>query len=732
MPPLEDDVEALRRGRLPRRRMAAYLAADPAWKVCAFSLHRGQNAACDAACPCRLPPPDARRAAKGDPAAATLFAAGLQATELHVRLARLAAGGAVGPEAGLTARATAADDALCLRARLLALAHTCGHLAAATAPGGEAARRAVAALAPGAPGWAAARPPRRARIHPLNLPDVVAATSHLNFDADDQCTADHSLARVLSKLVPCRCLFRGFADTVERECRRTPGVLRFVAAALDCSLAGAVPCADRVTLEPRMAALVPLVAAPAARLGLEQLVAWTHAHPHVLFYALKEVLCFLLRLNHPMMRVLQCVYDGWEHFEADVQRVCEATRAAAAEGRTWHEGLRAAELRLQRQTGGNSYVHKLFKGSFDDAIAAAAAAALAPARAGPAQAGGPTPGPGPAAGPTAADARYAAAAVARLTPRGLHRHYAALLALAGCAPPAVRAALLARDAYYAAAGSAAQTAAALRALDPADVRRVHMLAFLCKRAANTDQTPTDAHTAARQAEALARRLGRAPDRRGDGCVYFCPQCGDAGRKWKCPEDHEHNLYGIGPHDVYVDLRSKLRCNRKSSGKSCGGALVVPVCLVGRWFRFYAAWYTLCPCCAAPTAFDMRRMVDGSTFSCGRCAQEGRRLRKRRKPPALTAEEEHTAADVQRWGDDGTRCFYCNACRDTERTQQRDAWRQMTVAKDDAPAESVQIWLCGTCANSRASRYSAPSHTLGTTQSDLLRLLARCRRAPGFG
>jgi hypothetical protein len=688
--------------RLPRAGWGAAAALGSPWHFCGFAA-RDAGGCADEGCGCRAAAAEAAAASLGNPRAAAAHAATWLVRALHGRLLRIGAAVRAGSDPRTTQRAADTDDALAARLRLLQLVPVADALAVASCTG---------AAADGAAAGAAAAAPlaRRPAAHPLNLPDIVAVLAHLNYDSDSSVVLGCGLGRLLSKLVPCRCLFRGFADAVALECRKEAAVAVVLIRAVHTSLAGAVPGVPRPAIDPPFAALFDLErgALRTAPPDVEGFLAWVVRYPHVVFYCMKEVMCFYISLL-PGLR--QCLHEGagdWPCFEKSVHRTCEGVRAmCAAQG--WPAGLRAAEARLANQTGTTTYAHKLYKYSFDETVVRACDALRPP--------------------PAHADDVGAVAYVcARLSRAGLARHRAALEQVVGCSPAARALAAELRAVFVDVGYTPTQLRALIAHVPPADIARLAALSGVLEDLRSTDALPTDSGTMELQLAALCARTGRDDERRlqpADGCVYFCWACGEKGRKWRTPEEHAHNLHAIGAHEAYVDVGGALRCNRK--GAACEGQRLVRVSLVGRWFKYAQRWYTLCPVCAAPCSYDMRRSTRGATISCGRCLEESDRIV---AADAKKRELGTRAAVVRDWTRGEDACWYCCAALSVPQPGRGAAPTErivMRVRRDLPHAGVTEVTLCSWCAHTKASRISPPVCKLGLTEGKLLAFMQRHSR-----
>ena len=704
--------DALRLGRAPPGAAAdaggwgAAAALDAPWHYCGFS-QRDHAACSDPGCRCRATLADAARQSRGSGPAAAAHALTWLVRALHGRLLRIGCGARAAAEPRTTQRAADADDALACRLRLLQLAPAADALAVALATASPEAEAALAARV--------AAPPRRPAAHPLNLPDITAIVSHLNYDCESSVIVGSGLARLLSKLVPCRCLFRGFSAAVTAECESSEPTAALLIRTVHTSLAGAIPWTDRPAIEPPFAAAMVLEcgALSVAPCDTAAFVRWAKLYPHVVFYCLKEALCFYVSLAPGLRECLTQTGDGWSCFEKGVHRTCEGVRAlCGASG--WAVGLPLAEAQLVKQTGATTYAHKLYKHSFDATVVRACKLVAS------------EPLPPAAQGALDADVDCVAFVAARLSAVGLARKRSSLVRLIGCSPQACALADELLREFRAVGFTPAQLRGRLVGAAADDIWRLRTLSGMLDDLSATESVAIDSRTTDMQVAALCARTGHAAPQdlhSSDGCVYFCWDCGSRGRKWRTPEEHAHNLHGIGAHESYVDLTDTLRCNRKNrTSDSCDGARLVRVSLVGRWFKHTGAWYTLCPLCAAPTSYDMRRAVAGGSFSCGRCLEESVRIVQ--KEAKLQLAERARTAQFD-WSRGANSCWFCCAKLAADADT---ADRVLMRVQRDLPGQGTcDVTLCTRCAFTRASRLSPPVSRLGLTEAKLLAFLRRHSR-----
>ena len=594
------------------------------------------------------------------------------------------------------------------RARLRTLFDATQYLVGAHTP------QARALAAPGAALWPRVRPPRRGRGHAASLPDLAPLIAQLSYTEESSQRATLPLVHALSKLVPSRCLFRGFQEAVLRLFEKEPDTRDLFCQLLRCSMDGGLGLPDRCGAAPEFAVMLELdwhfgPDAPA------QIHGWVTAYPHVVFYALKEALVYYVRLSDALRHVLCECYDGWDVFEVDVHRVCESVRASLADG-AWCDVLRNCEARTMKQSGGAPYVFKLRKRGWYVTLQMCLQKALD-------RRGVTTARVRAATEPTVADL---ARCISRLTRHDLCRWHRELLELAGCDAQVARVLSELRADYFRDGLSPSVVHKALAFASDDDVARALVMVKFCITASQVDCVPTDCATASRQIDALRTRLGVLPNRplpESAGGSYVCLQCGKDGPKWKCPEDRPDEVWSIGPYDVFEDNRSVdstvLCCNRKANGAGCGGARVSLVNMVGRWLLHYGSWYTLCPVCASPTTWSHARVArSGIGFCCGVCAEDAVRYR---QELAAQAEREPwwepPSATVQTH-----KCFYC----DEPRLAGHDDWAEMRVAADSDPMKSIRVTLCVGCSHARSGKWATQTQRLGVTESSLRQHISKAR------
>lgn len=573
-------------------------------------------------------------------------------------------------------------------------------------------------LMPSGSRWNDVAPPRRGRMHPLSMPDIIPLLSHLSYVSDSVWKNKLPLLHTLSKLLPSRCLFRGFADGLLREFEETPNTVDFVRQCICAALAGTLWTPSRMTVAPMFAHIVEIDLL-FNQCTVEQMQMLVKQAPRVVFQSLKEALCFYIRVDAPLREALCSVYNGWVEFENDVHLVGESVRAAFgsfADG-DWKITLANCEERLHRQSGGAVYVKKLQKRSFMTAWLSQCDRVLVARSFSPSQqraVGLPV-------------LNTIAKIIASLNTYQTWNAQANLLYATGI--PADDVHTLCRLATDFGRGDVSSNSLgiALNKLPSETLTLAAMVYGMMEDASVVESVPVTADLERKQRHALYCRLGypkNKPLPPTAGQVYVCRQCGKEGRKWKCPEERTDELYGIGPHDVFHTTDNVICCNRKSHAGFCGGSALSTMSLLGKWVLFYGRWYTLCPLCAAPCRFDMRRTMQPCGFSCGRCVPEGERLRATNRRGAGAG-----AGLAAPWPRDVDPRAHTTACANCaqKRTLSDDTWPEMFVGNDQDPTIAERIVLCLSCAFAKDSKWGVCAKDLGTTRSGLLVHIRRSKR-----
>ena len=563
-------------------------------------------------------------------------------------------------------------------------------------------------LSPSGIRWQDVIPPRRGRMHALSLPDITTMLPHLSFVSDSSMKSKLPLLHTLSKLLPSRCLFRGFQDSLCREFETSPNSVTFVTQCVAASLAGTIPSPNRVTTAPFFGHIVEIDMAFGTCTQAD-IIALVKRAPRVVFQALKETICYYIRFDAPLRDVLCDVYDGWKQFEHDVHLVSESVRASygSFEDTSWSKTLRECEDRLHRQSGGASYVKKLQKRSFMNSWLVQCQKVLTSRDFGPAEQRN-----------VGLDVMsLIAQLVAQLSSFQTWTAQSHLLAAAGIESETVVSLCQLAEKFGSGEVSANSLGQALSKMSNQTLALASLVYGMIEDASHIESVPVTTDMAKQQRYAMYCRLGHPIDQplpAASGVVYVCWQCGRDGRKWRCPEERTDELYGIGPHDVFHSADGTICCNKKSNGGFCGGSRVGSLCLLGRWVMFYGRWYTLCPLCAAPCRFDMRRAKETGGFSCGRCMNEGERLRMTHRKGAGVG----LAAPWPRDIDPMSQTTSCANCAQ-KRTLSDDSWREMFVGNDRDPTISERLVLCLGCAYVKDSKWGVSAFMLGTTRGGLL-------------
>ena len=571
-----------------------------------------------------------------------------------------------------------------------------------------------AKAAPGGELWSKVKPPRRGRGHARSLPDLAPLIAQLSYTEESTHKSDLPLVHALSKLVPSRCLFRGFQEAVLRLFETEPHTRDLFCQLIRCSMDGGLGLPERCGAAPEFGVMLELDT-HFDKTAPEQIHSWVQQYPHVVFYALKEALVYYVRQSDALRHALCHCYDGWDLFECDVHRVCESMRVALADG-PWDEVMSHCEQRTMKQSGGAPYVFKLRKRGWYVTLLVCLQKTIE------------------ARGITRAAIRSAsepvvsdlALCISRLTRADLYRWHGELFELGQCDPRVASILCKLRSNYFRDGLSPSVVQKALAFATDADIARAVTTVKFCISALQVDYVPTDCAMASRQMKALRTRLGVLPDKPlplSAGSFYVCLQCGKDGPKWKCPEDRHDEVWSIGPYDVFEDNRysdtTVLCCNRKANGSGCGGARVSGINLIGRWVLHYGSWYTLCPVCASPTTWSHTRVArSGIGFCCGVCAEDAVNYRRDMDAEAKREPWWEPPSDTVRTH----KCFYC----DEPRLAAHEEWIEMRVAADSDPMKSIRIALCNSCSHARSGKWATQTQRLGVTETELRQHIGKAR------
>jgi hypothetical protein len=456
-------------------------------------------------------------------------------------------------------------------------------------------------------------PQGRPRWHAWALPDVAAALDLVSWHRETPGKLP-PIVRLLAKLPPCRCLYRGWVVTLRRLCEGEAGIFEFVRTAVAASLLGLVPRDGAAPFVPPLATAVRVddwMRRPRA-----EVVAWMLRVPRVVFHLLRETLVFALRLNAPLREVVDSVYTDWDGFERDVLRTADHIRAHLTQTGTLSDDCAGADAGAG---GGARYVHKIHKASFETLLLQALRRAA------------------PADPPDVAQWRHSASRVASRASRSLllGRLAEALWVVGVDAPAARRLQALHVD-YQRGTASLHSFTTKISALPAADRAAAAQLLEAMHIARRLFAMPVAHDLAQQQLAALRARYSLPEGTRAlppqAGVVFYCAACDDL----KCFDAQEAplNVFASGVPRVFVNTEhphSRLHCNRKfdSDNTGCGGSALIPVDLKGRIVFNRDRCLMLCPRCAVVCRFDLRRCAGPDGFSCGVCVEHDRQ---RAAPP----------------------------------------------------------------------------------------------------
>lgn len=569
-----------------------------------------------------------------------------------------------------------------------------------------------------------------ATFHSTELPDLVSLTSYVPWNVENTTRYKIPILHLLSKLPPCRCLFRGWTQAVIRYCKESPSVIATMQHMLGSSLLGLYPwSAGEYSTQ---FCNIYIIASDVLRVNTEAaLIHFVENYPHVLFYAAKEALLFYTKLNHTLCMALHTVYN-FPNFESDIIRWSQQMRASLADSGSSPTRWVHVERIAKRFSTNSTYVHKLIKCPFHKSVISTLKKI----------------------GAVSTDDECSKGAIARLCSRAsitvIEENIAELLYCCGTSTLFGKFVGEMHAAYGRGALSNNRVQRALSMWPERDITILFSVLGCAQRVDFVEHIPVTAEIYRKQRRSLqlryavedslcSMRLQIAIERNlahcvdhgqevtlpdgqsvlytGDetilthhadplqivsltippeklppnaGLVYFCPECVDF--KAFVNDDNPLNIHAVGnPRVLYDTETEKVRCNRR---KVCGGrgcTEVIPVNLLGKIVRFSVnatIWYTLCPRCAAVTKWELRKTLNPCGFCCDECLAEDEKLR-------ISALRKHV------------RCVYCDVTHNEERT-----WTKMNVYKsiseNKGKVEEVHLcqrhscrWLSGTRLEDRA-------------------------------
>jgi hypothetical protein len=205
-------------------------------------------------------------------------------------------------------------------------------------------------------------------FHCTRLPDLVCLTSYVSWNVEVFTRYKIPMLHLLSKLPPCRCLFRGWTQAVVRYVREQDAVRQTLQHMLGSSLLGLYPWStvDQFSSAEGMYR----IASDILRLDkTEVFIEFVESFPHVLFYAAKEALLYYTRLNHALRATLAEVYS-LENFESDIIRWSHQMRTSLVESGANSNRWEVTERLAKRFSTTSTYVHKLIKLPFHRCVSA--------------------------------------------------------------------------------------------------------------------------------------------------------------------------------------------------------------------------------------------------------------------------------------------------------------------------------------------------------------------------
>ena len=164
------------------------------------------------------------------------------------------------------------------------------------------------------------------------LDDVTTAFQYCSFF----CSGRHTevpVVHVMSKALPQRCQFRNLKEICIKYCDMYPYFVKWVAKVLLCSLGGyyehSPPACDAIRVQLVHGFL---------RTSTGQWKRWIHNHHYILFYAIKELISVLVKLDPALCETLQSTYQ-WNMFCETSRGGMENARRMMHENHTRGRGL---------------------------------------------------------------------------------------------------------------------------------------------------------------------------------------------------------------------------------------------------------------------------------------------------------------------------------------------------------------------------------------------------------
>jgi hypothetical protein len=513
---------------------------------------------------------------------------------------------------------------------------------------------------------------QRPRWHFWSQTDLCGLLPELTWHHETR-TVGIPLVHLLSKLLPCRCLYRGFVKTLRNQCEASPAVFELCRHMMLASLTGQVLLENVHCEQPRFEARCRLEAWARAT-PAPAMIEWMCAHPHVVFWSMKETLVAYVCANAPMREVVSLFYGGWDEYECDVVSVCDVLRAVVSR----RDDMGSVDNLFSRQSSGSGYVHKLLKSRFEPMILAVSQAELHRRKVTQQR--------------VAALTQKFRTACARVASRESQLSVAAMTA-SGVSESVARRVHECCVNYNSGTRSAPSALQVMEQVSLSDACALFALLTMRRQASMLQLVPLPSDTYRRQLQALRARSPTAQLPENAGCVYYCPTCDDL--KCFCVQDAAVNVFAVGVPRVMLGNRSSvaLHCNRKNDKvrrRRCGGSRLLSVNLRGFAVCWREQWYMLCPRCAAVCTFDLRRAVGAYGFSCGQCVL-------------------HDAEQSQTVARSGRECAYCAAPVESH-------GQSLQVLCAENPSGSERVWLC------RKHRVSQCVREGARTREALLRVI----------
>ncbi len=545
-------------------------------------------------------------------------------------------------------------------------------------------------------------------LHCTELPDLVCLTTHVSWTIENVARHKLPILHILSKLAPCRCLFRGWTQAVHKYCLENDAVCKTMMHILGTSLLGLYPWVQR-TKQMSLQTAYRTVSFLCHSGNCKLFVDWCGKYPHILFYAAKEALLYYTTLNVTLRKTLEEVYV-WDNFSSDICRWSSQIRTWFVEGESWS----AIERNAKRFSTTSTYVHKLTKSPFHKMVLGIlksevdASSFVLPEQ----------------------TLSTVALVAARMSVDEIQENVAELLFC--CGGERTFAALIqSLTKQYDCEGISVNRLRRQFSSWPIQQKTVlYNLFYATARVNFVEVVPTTAEICNGQRRSIQLRHGindssctmrldkvvernllkcveigqsiveadgACFDYNGDtetllrncdqfqfvqltvppaklppraGVVYFCPVCIDL--KAFVNDENPLNVHAVGNPRVLYDVETgRLRCNRRKVCGQAGCAEVIPVQLIGKILRFSintTTWYTLCPRCASVTTWTLQKTLRACGFACNECVAEDKKLQLSFKRKRV-------------------QCLYCNVTHNEERT-----WAKVNVYNEQTGLTEL-VHLC---------------------------------------